>query len=65
MAIRDKNIEWYLHMRLEPLLKNIQKVLRNMKNLEVVAASLYFVVNSLPLGNYLFPNVLHTVPNNK
>lgn len=50
VAIKDKNIEWYLHMRFESLLKDIQKVLSNVKNLEVIAASLYFVVNSLPLG---------------
>lgn len=37
-------------MRLESLLKDIQEVLSNVKNLEIVAASLYFVVNSLPLG---------------
>lgn len=54
MTVGDKNIEWYLHMRFESLLKDIQKVLSNMKNLEVVAASLYFVVNSLPLGIYIF-----------
>ncbi|XP_050522143.1 uncharacterized protein LOC126894881 isoform X2 [Daktulosphaira vitifoliae] len=47
---KEKNIEWYLHMRSESLLINIQKVLSHVKNLEVVAASLYFVVNSLPLG---------------
>jgi len=42
-------------MRLESLLKDIQEVLSNVKNLEIVAASLYFVVNSLPLGiNYIF-----------
>lgn len=39
-------------MRLEALLNDIQKVLRNVKNLEMVAASLYFAVNSLPLGIY-------------
>ncbi|VVC25678.1 Hypothetical protein CINCED_3A000948 [Cinara cedri] len=51
VAIKNKNTtEWYLHMRLESLLKDIQIVLSNVKNLEVVAASLYFVVNSLPLG---------------
>lgn len=49
--MKDKNTtEWYLHMRFESLLKDIQIVLSNAKNLEVVAASLYFVVNSLPLG---------------
>jgi len=41
-------------MRLESLLKDIQVVLSNVKNLEIVAASLYFVVNSLPLGIYIF-----------
>jgi len=41
-------------MRLESLLNDIQTVLSNVKNLEVVAASLYFVVNSLPLGNYYY-----------
>ncbi|XP_060837150.1 uncharacterized protein LOC132919505 isoform X1 [Rhopalosiphum padi] len=50
VATKDKNVEWYLHMRLESLLKDIQEVLSNVKNLEIVAASLYFVVNSLPLG---------------
>jgi hypothetical protein len=50
VAAKDKNIEWYLHMRFKSLLRDIQKVLSNVKNLEVVAASLYFVVNSLPLG---------------
>jgi len=38
-------------MRLESLFENIQEVLSNVTNLEIVAASLYFVVNSLPLGN--------------
>jgi len=41
-------------MRLESLLNNIQEVLSNVKNLEMVAASLYFVVNNLPLGNYYY-----------
>ncbi|XP_050441522.1 uncharacterized protein LOC126846278 [Adelges cooleyi] len=50
VAAREKNVEWYLHMRLESLLTDIQKVLSHVKNLEVVAASLYFVVNNLPLG---------------
>lgn len=50
--MKDKNVEWYLHMRLESLLNDIQKVLSYVNNLEVVAASLYFVVNSLPLGIY-------------
>lgn len=52
--MKDKNTEWYLHKRLEPLLNNIQKVLNNVKDLEKVAASLYFVVNSLPLGSTVF-----------
>jgi len=44
-------------MRLESLLNDIQEVLNNVKNLEMVAASLYFVVNNLPLGNYyIFDN---------
>lgn len=46
-------------MRLESLLRDIQKVLSNVKNLEVVAASLYFVVNSLPLGNHILYFQLH------
>lgn len=50
--MKDKNVEWYLHMRLESLLSDIQKVLSYVNNLEMVAASLYFVVNSLPLGIY-------------
>lgn len=50
MVIKDKNVEWYLHMRLETLLKDIQEVLSNVKKLEMIAASLYFFVNSLPLG---------------
>lgn len=51
---KEKNTDWYLHMRSETLLINIQKVLSHVKNLEVVAASLYFVVNSLPLGEFTF-----------
>lgn len=41
-------------MRFESLLKEIQEVLSYVNDLQSVAATLYFVVNSLPLGIFIF-----------
>lgn len=49
------------------MLNNIQKVLNNVKDLEKVAASLYYVVNSFPLGIYclfILQTIVFIVNNN-